>query len=189
MGAKFSGSASRSTAVFSTTSDNSASVEEGCKIINDAFAQYGVQKSIPVLSLTKPGMQAVEPLAILLPDGNSFVTPLPIEGNISLNGVSETNLDAVAALRAKIAQNPDFGEEGAEQAIIIESNGVLFWTDGDSIYVEHNGDACTTLNVYIIAVILKQADGSKLDFFAGETITVHLASNALILSTFTAPAQ
>lgn len=169
------------TEVANAVKDISSLIEKGCISINNQLAHSG--KGIPIMSLTKPGEQTVEPIGILLPDGNSFVVDLPIDGDISIADVSRTNLDAVAALREKISKS--IGKDASKNTVIIESNGVFLWTDGTNLYTERKGNVAVSLMTCIIDIALGKAeDDSVLKFFSGNTITVHLASNALVLSAY-----
>lgn len=169
--------------------DLSASLQTAGITINAAFAQYGVPMSVPVFSLTEKNADNVDVmsvLAVLMPEGNSLFGPA-LKGDIAVNDVSATSLDAVAALRAKIAAV--VGDAAASQAVILERNGVLYWTDSQNLYLEHAGNPFTTLETYLGAMVAGQADGSALAFFEGETLTVHMGSVAIVFGTSEVSAQ
>ncbi|MBO7150826.1 MAG: bacterial Ig-like domain-containing protein [Clostridia bacterium] len=169
--------------------DLSANLQFAATTINGACAQYSIPLSVPVLSLTQKNADNIDVmtvLSVLMPEGNAIFGPA-IKGGVTMNGANQTNLEGVAALRAKIGAV--VGQTAAAQAVIIECNGQLFWTDGTNLYLEHAGNPFTTINDYITAGLGAflaggQPDISALAFFEGETLTVHMGSVAIVFETF-----
>lgn len=182
----------------SSTITQMLDLSDGLKLagatINAAFAQYEIPMSVTNISLTQKNADNLDVLTILaalLPEGNSLFGS-PAGGMIAMNGANQTNFDAVAALRAKLAAA--IGPDAAAQVVVMECNGVLFWTNGDSIFVEYDGNPATTLDAYVTACITAiatggQPDVSALAFFEGETLTVHMGSIAIVFETFEVAAQ
>ena len=179
----------------------SAGLQQAGATINGAFAQYNVPISVTNISLTQKNadnLDVMTILAALLPEGNSLAGS-PAGGMIAMNGANQTNFDAVAALRTKLAAV--IGAEAAAQVVVVECNGVLLWTDGNGLFLEYNGNPATTLDAYVEACItgilgnaqapdlVPLPDTSALTFFEGETLTVHMGSIAIVFEVFEVAAQ
>ena len=162
----------------------SATLTDGCKIINETCEMLGLEQRVSVKSLTHKNKENVTVMTVLgaLIAESDGVYGYDLMGSLSFCDQTQTNLDAVDALRAKIAAA--YGETVAKEAVILESNGQLFWSDGEDLYLDYRDDVKTSFVGYVFAMMLGQTDGSALEFFKGETITIHLGTVAVVLQTF-----
>ena len=162
----------------------SGALVEGCKAINEAFEMLGKDQRVSVKSLTHKNEENVTVMTVLgtlLAQGDG-VYGYDLQGSLAFDGKVLTSLDAVDALRAKIAAA--YGETAAKEAIILESNGQLFWSDGENLYLDYQDNVKTTFVAYVLGMIIGQADGSALEFFDGDTLTIHLGTVAVVLEMF-----
>ena len=162
----------------------SLALQGAATTINNTFAQMEIPMSVRVMSLTQKNennLDALQVLSVLMPEGTSIFGGT-VAGDMHFNGASQTDLEAVAALRAKIAAG--IGDSAAAQVVIMQCNGILMWTDSNNLYLELNDNPFTTLEESIAG----QADPSATTFFDAETMTIYMGSAVIVLGTFNAQA-
>lgn len=151
----------------------------GCKGINEAFKILGLEQ-VPVKSLTYKNAENINVMTVvgtLIAEGTDAYGS-DLYGDIIYKGESRVDLDAVDALRAKITAA--YGETVAKEAVILEANGMLLWTDGTGLYVDFEGNVKTSFVDYFLRS-MNATDVPALQFLYSDTITIHLGTVAVVL--------